>query len=221
MTDAKRNETPAEIKSRARKIVGRLKREYPDAVTSLKYKTPHQLLVATVLSAQSTDEQVNKITGGLFKKYRKPEDFANAPVKGLENDIRSIGLFRNKAKAIKESARMIVDEFGGTVPQELSELVRLPGVGRKTASVILGAAFNRAEGVVVDTHVARLSKRLGLTGQKNAEKIEKDLMDVIPKKDWILFSHMMIDHGRAVCKARKPECGKCILAGLCPSAFTF
>ena len=205
-------------KERAGRIVKLLKKEYPGAKCSLDFKTPHQLLVSTILSAQSTDQRVNIVTPELFRKYKSAKDFAEADIKELEQDIKSTGFFRNKAKAIKNSAKKIVDEFGGKVPDNMDDLVELPGVGRKTASVVLGTAYGRAEGVVVDTHVNRLTNRLGLTREKNPEKIEKDLMEIIPKKDWIVFSHLMIDHGRAICKARKPDCDNCVLYKLCPSA---
>jgi len=205
-------------KQRAKKIIDLLKKEYPDSGCSLKYKSAHQLLVATILSAQTSDEQVNKITPDLFAKYKAIEDFAGADLNQLENDIKSIGLYHNKAKAIKHSAQMILHEFGGEVPDSLAELTRLPGVGRKTASVVLGTWFEKAEGIVVDTHVQRISRFLGLTYEKNAEKVEKDLMEIIPVKDWIIFTHLVIDHGRAVCIARRPQCEICALRKQCPSA---
>lgn len=205
-------------KERTGKIVRLLKKEYPDAKCSLDFKTPHQLLVSTILSAQSTDQRVNMVTPELFKKYKSPKNFADADMKELEQDIKSTGFFRNKAKAIKNSARIIVEQHGGKVPDKMEQLVKLPGVGRKTASVVLGTAYHKAEGVVVDTHVNRLSNRLGLTGEKNPDKIERDLMKILPEEDWIVFSHLMIDHGRAVCKARKPDCDNCVLFKLCPSA---
>lgn len=201
----------------AGKIVASLKKEYPDAACSLNFKTPHQLLVATILSAQCTDERVNIVTKSLFEKYKKPSDYADAPIAELENDIRSTGFFRNKAKSLKQSAKAIVDKHKGKVPDSLAELVELPGVGRKTATVILGTAYKKAEGITVDTHVIRLSQRLGLTTEKNPEKIEKDLLPLIPQKDWIIFSHLLIYHGRSICRARSPECAKCRLAKICPS----
>ncbi len=206
---------------RAAKIVAALKKEYPNAKCSLDFKTPHQLLVATILSAQCTDERVNIVTKDLFKKYKGPKDYAEVSGEELEEDIRSTGFFRNKAKSLKNSAKEIVEKHGGTMPDTMEELVKLPGVGRKTASVILGTAFGKAEGVVVDTHVTRLSNRLGLTKEKNPEKIERDLMDILDKKDWIVFSHLIIDHGRAVCNARKPDCANCVIAEFCPSAGKF
>jgi endonuclease-3 len=209
------------IDSRIADVILLLKRKYPDARCTLDFETPHQLLVATVLSAQCTDERVNIVTKDLFKRYRRPKDFAEADIRELERDIRSAGFFRNKAKSIKESARLITNHHGGRIPRSMSELVRLPGVGRKTASVILGTAFGKAEGIAVDTHVMRLSRRLGLSGQKDAARIEKDLMRIVPRDDWIIFSHLLISHGRAVCHARKPECKSCILRELCPAATRF
>jgi endonuclease-3 len=209
-----------EIKRRAKIIVTVLKKEYPDARCTLDFNTPHQLLVATILSAQCTDERVNIVTKELFKKYRKTSDFADSDRKELEDDIRSTGFFRNKAKSIQESAKTIVNHYGGRMPDNMADLIKLAGVGRKTASVILGTAFGKAEGIAVDTHVNRLSRRLGLTVNKDAPGIEKDLMKIILKEDWIIFSHLLIDHGRAVCKARKPACDDCVLAKYCPSAGT-
>ena len=207
--------------SHIKKIVALLKKAYPGADCSLDFRTPHQLLVATILSAQCTDERVNIVTKDLFKKYKKPRDYADADIRELEEDIRSTGFFRNKAKSIKESAAVIENHYHGKMPDTMADLVKLPGVGRKTASVILGTAFRKAEGIVVDTHVMRLSQRLGLTKNSDAVKIEKDLMEILPKADWIIFSHLMISHGRAVCKARKPDCAACVLAELCPSAGSF
>lgn len=203
---------------RASKIVAELKKEYPDSKCSLDFKTPHQLLVSTILSAQCTDERVNMVTRDLFKKYKKPEDFAKAELSNLEQDVRSTGFFRNKAKSIKKSAIDIVEKYDGKMPRTMEELVRLAGVGRKTASVVLGTAFGIADGVVVDTHVKRISKLLGLTANTSPDKIERDLMDLIDHKEWIIFSHLLIDHGRAICKARKPDCDNCVLAKYCPSA---
>ncbi len=207
-----------DTKSRASKIISLLKKEYPRASCTLDFRTPHQLLVATILSAQCTDERVNIVTKDLFKKYKKPKDYAEAPIEELENDIRSTGFYHNKAKAIKESAVILHNDYKDKMPDNLTELTKLPGVGRKTGSVILGAAFGIAEGIVVDTHVTRLSQRLGLTKNKDAVKIEKDLMQIIPKKDWIIISHLLIDHGRKVCNARRPDCPNCVLKKVCPSA---
>ncbi len=204
------------LKNRAKKIVTILKKEYPYSACTLNFKTTHQLMVATILSAQCTDERVNIVTKELFKKYKKPKDFANAPKEELEEDIRSTGFFRNKAKSIKNSAGDIVEKHKGRVPDNMKELVKLAGVGRKTATVILGTGFGKTEGVTVDTHVSRISQRLGLTTKKTPEKIEKDLMALLHQKDWIIFSHLLIDFGRDVCKARNPECERCFLNKLCP-----
>ncbi|MEE9442236.1 MAG: endonuclease III [candidate division Zixibacteria bacterium] len=207
-----------DARRRAKKIVELLKAEYPDSGCSLKFKTAHQLLVSTILSAQTTDEQVNKITPGLFKKYKSIKDFASADITQLENDIKSIGLYRHKAKSIKNSAAAILHDFGGTVPDTLDEIIKLPGVGRKTGSVILGAWYGKAEGIVVDTHVKRIANLLGLTENKDPYRIELDLMRLIAKKDWIILTHLLIDHGRAVCVARRPRCEACTLRPQCPSA---
>ena len=207
-----------EEKQRTKQIIARLKKAYPDARCSLNYSNPLELLVATILSAQCTDERVNLVTAGLFRKYRKAEDFAGVEPAELEQDIRSTGFYRNKAKAIQGACRLIVERFGGRVPAALDELLELPGVARKTANVVLGNAFGTAAGVVVDTHVGRLSQRLGLTAHEQPEKIERDLMALVPQKDWVNFAHLMIYHGRAVCKARKPECERCTLEDLCPSS---
>lgn len=213
-----RKETHAERKTRAGKIVRLLRKHYPDAKCSLDFETQHQLLVATILSAQCTDERVNKITPTLFREYPSVRAFTEADSKELEQAIYTTGFYVNKAKAIKNSARELVDRFGGEIPRTLDELVKLPGVGRKTASVVLGAGFGLAEGVVVDTHVARISRLLGLTTENDPVKIERDLIAVLPKKHWIGYSHMLITHGRAVCVARRPKCHECFLSGLCPSA---
>jgi endonuclease-3 len=208
-------------RSRAGKIITILKKTYPDASCSLKFRTPHELLVATILSAQCTDERVNAVTPALFKKYPQPIDYAKAEINELENDIRSTGFFRNKAKAIKESAKIIVEAFNSKMPDDMEDLLKLPGVGRKTASVVLGTAFGKAEGIVVDTHVARLAQRLGFTKETDPLKIENYLIKLIPQKDWIILAHLLIFHGRAICKARKPQCSECPVAELCPSARHF
>lgn len=189
---------------------------YPDPGCALEHENPLHLLVATILSAQCTDERVNMVTKSLFKKYRTAADFAKADQAEFENDIRSTGFFRNKAKNIISCANSLVEKHGGIVPRTLEELVALPGVGRKTANVVLGTAFGIASGVVVDTHVTRLSWRLGLTSEKDAGKIEADLMKLVPKEHWIAFSHALILHGRARCSARAPDCPACELAALCP-----
>ena len=192
--------------------------EYPEARCSLDYTNPLELLVATILSAQCTDERVNAVTADLFRKYRTWEDYASAPASELEHDIHSTGFFRNKAKSIQGACRRIGERHGGRVPDRMEELLELPGVARKTANVVLGNAYRIASGVVVDTHVSRLSGRLGLSAEKTPEKIERDLTSVVPKSDWIDFSHLLIAHGRKVCKARNPLCSECVLAKLCPSA---
>lgn len=203
--------------AQAAEIIKRLKKRYPDAHCALDHTSPFELLIATILSAQCTDERVNIVTANLFRKYRGPADFVNVSQEELEKDIHSTGFFRNKAKNIQAACRRIIDEFGGEIPQTMDELLTLGGVARKTANVVLGNAFGIASGVVVDTHVGRLSQRLGLTGEKTAEKIEQDLAELVPKKHWVMFPHWMIYHGRQVCNARKPDCGNCVLADICPS----
>lgn len=208
----------AEADEHAIEVLNRLKKAYPNAMCTLDFKTPVQLLVATILSAQCTDERVNKVTPGLFRNYPTAHDLATAPIEKLEKIIRSTGFYHQKAKSIQESCKIIVEEYDGKVPDSLEKLVRLPGVGRKTANVVLGNAFGKNVGVVVDTHVSRLSRRLGLTQEKNPEKIEKDLMRKIPRNNWTLFSHLLIEHGRKVCIARSPRCEECFLSDVC-SAF--
>ncbi|MBZ5644428.1 MAG: endonuclease III [Acidobacteriia bacterium] len=200
---------------RVRAILQKLDEAYPNVNCALVHENAFQLLIATILSAQCTDERVNKITKTLFAKYRTPRDFAVAHPAELEQDIRPTGFFRNKTKSILGASRKIVDEFGGEVPRTMEELLTLPGVARKTANVVLGTAFGIASGVVVDTHVTRLSERLGLSRETDAKKIEQDLIRVIPKEKWILFSHQVIWHGRKVCQARKPRCAECNLESLC------
>ncbi len=204
--------------SSAQEVVARLKSEYPDARTELAWANPLELLVATMLSAQTTDVQVNKVTESLFAKYRTAEDYAESSPEELEEDIRTTGFYRNKARSLRGMASALVEEHGGEVPRTMRELVALPGVGRKTANVVLGNAFGVDEGIVVDTHVRRVSVRLGLTEKKDPEKIERDLMRVVPEKDWTVFSHLLILHGRRVCKSRKPDCPNCVLNDICPSA---
>jgi endonuclease-3 len=207
-----------EEKKRTGKIIGRLKRAYPDAHCSLNFSTPLELLIATILSAQCTDERVNIVTADLFRKYRGAEDYVRAAPVELEGAIHSTGFFRNKAKAIQGACRMIVEQHGGRVPETLEELIALPGVARKTANVVLGNAYGIAAGVVVDTHVARVSQRLRLTAHEQPEKIERDLVELVPRKDWIIFPHLLIAHGRAICKARTPLCAECPVEPLCPSS---
>jgi endonuclease III len=199
-------------------VIPRLKREYPGATTELNWSDPLELLVATILSAQTTDVRVNQVTEKLFKKYRSAADYAGVDPTELEEDIRPTGFYRNKARALQGMARALLDDHGGEVPRTMTELVALPGVGRKTANVVLGNAFGVDEGVVVDTHVRRVSGRLGLTGESDPEKIEKDLLQLVPEKDRTLFSHLLILHGRRRCKARKPDCPGCVLNDVCPSA---
>jgi endonuclease-3 len=207
-----------EEKQRARKIIRLLRREYPDARCTLDHRNPLELLVATILSAQCTDERVNLVTADLFRKYRGCKDYLKVEQGELETDIRSTGFYRNKARAIQGACRMICEKYEGRVPETLEELLALPGVARKTANVVLGNAYRVASGVVVDTHVARLAQRLSLTSRRQPEKIEGDLMELVPRKDWIDFSHLLIAHGRQVCKARTPLCAECVVERLCPSS---
>ena len=206
----------AEAKRQAGKVVGQLRRQYPDATCSLDFRTPLELLVATILSAQCTDERVNLVTKDLFQRYRSAADYARAPPAQMERAIQSTGFFRNKAKSIQACCGCLAESHGGEVPQELDVLVEMPGIGRKTANVVLGTAYGIASGIVVDTHVGRVSRRLGLTRQKDAVKIERELMELIPKREWVVFSHRMIQHGRRVCKARKPNCDECPMDSFCP-----
>jgi len=203
-------------KQRAAKIVKRLAETYPDAACALKFKEPWQLLVATILSAQCTDVRVNEVTITLFQKYPTPAHFAEADLAELERDILPTGFFRNKAKNIQGCFRLLMERHGGRVPNTMEELVELPGVGRKTANVILGVVYGIAVGVVVDTHVDRLSHRLGLSKEKSPEKIEQDLMALFPQREWIMLSHRLIIHGRQCCTARKPQCPVCPLGAICP-----
>ncbi len=205
-------------KKLTRQIIKRLKKEYPDAHCALVHSNAFELLIATILSAQCTDVRVNIVTADLFRKYRQPEDYLKVLQEELEQDIRSTGFFRNKAKNIQAACEKIVENFGGEIPQTMEEILTLNGVARKTANVVLGNAFGIASGVVVDTHVSRLSQRLGLTEETTPEKIENGLAKLVPKKDWIIFPHLLIWHGRAVCQARKPKCAECVLEDLCPSS---
>jgi endonuclease-3 len=194
---------------------------YPDAHTELDFRNPLQLLVATILSAQCTDKRVNMVTPALFKKYRTAKDYANAPQAELEKAIRSTGFYRNKTKSIRAAMRAIAEKHGGKIPDTMEQLRALPGVGRKTANVVLGNAFGKNEGIVVDTHVGRLSQRLGLTKHKDPEKIERDLMKLVPREHWTDWSHWLIWHGRRRCYARKPDCSRCEVFRLCPSGKNF
>jgi len=207
------------LKTRVRKVIARLKRAYPDAKCSLNHSNAFELLIATILSAQCTDARVNLVTQDLFRKYRKPEDYLNVSPKELQQDIRTTGFFRNKATSIQGTAKMLKEEYGGEVPQTMDELLELPGVARKTANVVLGNAFDIHAGVVVDTHVTRLSHRLDFSQQKTAEKIEQELIAIVPKKDWVIFPHLLIAHGRAICKARSPLCEECHVEKFCPSSY--
>jgi endonuclease-3 len=211
----------AERKARVEAVLPILKRMYPAAKCSLDYRTPLQLLVATILSAQCTDERVNVVTKALFRKYRTAKDLADVPQEELERDIQSTGFFRNKARSLRAMAAALVERHGGRVPQTMDELTGLAGVGRKTANVVLGNAFEKGVGVVVDTHVTRVSNRLGLTDhESDAVKIEQDLMQLVPREDWTLWSHLLIHHGRSVCTARKPDCTRCPLLPHCPAGQT-
>ncbi len=202
-------------------VVKLLKQHYPKSKTALDFRTPLQMLVSTILSAQCTDKRVNMVTPALFARYKTAKDFANADMKELQTMIRSTGFYKNKAKNIQGAAKMIAEKFRGEVPRTMEEMLELPGVARKTANVVLDNAYGVVEGVVVDTHVGRLSRRLGFTAQKDASKVEKDLMAILPRKDWAAFSYMLIDHGRAVCTSQKPDCSGCFLNKKCPSAFSF
>ena len=214
-----KRESMEELKVRVRDVIRRLKRAYPDAKCSLNHSNPFELLIATILSAQCTDERVNIVTADLFRKYKKPEDYLKVSPRELEKDIQSTGFFRNKTKSIQGTSKVLTEQYDGTVPHTMEELLELPGVARKTANVVLGNAFEIKAGVVVDTHVTRLSHRLDFTQAKTAEKIEEDLIQVVPKKEWVMFPHLMIAHGRKICKARTPLCDQCPVERQCPSSF--
>ncbi len=214
-------DTERDNKTRVLRIIELLEREHSDAKIALSYKNPLELLVATILSAQCTDKRVNIVTKVLFKKYRKPEDYANADLEELEGDIRSTGFYRNKARNIKKCCWVLVEKFNSQVPKTMEELLELPGVARKTANIVLSNAFGVVEGIAVDTHVRRLAGRLGLSEHGNPNKIEGDLMEIVPKTHWKRITDLLIFHGRRICAARKPKCGICVLNKLCPSAFTF
>lgn len=211
----------AQRKGNQQAILGLLKKHYPDAKIILTYSNNFELLVAVVLSAQCTDVMVNKVTEKLFKKYKTIEDYANADLHELENDIRSTGFYKNKAKNIKVAARMIIDKFNGEIPRTMNQLTMLPGVARKTANIILGNAYGVVEGIAVDTHVRRLSQRLGFSRNSDPDKIEKDLMGLFDRKDWFNLTYLLIEHGRKICKAPLPKCDACFLNKICPSAFHF
>ena len=210
-----------ELKQRAAEIIKRLKKAYPNAHCALNHSNAFELLIATILSAQCTDERVNIVTADLFRKYHGPEDYLKVEQTELEKDIHSTGFFRNKSKNIQGACRRLIDEFGGQIPRSMDEILTLPGVARKTGNVVLGNAFGIASGIVVDTHVGRLSQRLGLTTNENAEKIENDLLQLVPKRYWIMFPHWLITHGRQICTARRPKCRQCVLANICPSYKVF
>ena len=217
----KKTEMNLEPKTRALKIIELLEKEHTNARIALNYSNPLELLVATMLSAQSTDETINKVTKTLFKKYTKPEDYANAKLTELEQDIRSTGFYHNKAKNLQNTTKMLVEKYNSKVPKTMEELVKLPGVARKTANIVLTNAFGVVVGVAVDTHVRRLAQRLGLSENNDPNKIEKDLMSIVPKDKWMRITDLLIFHGRRVCTAKKPKCAECVLNKICPSAFTF
>ena len=199
------------------KVLRRLKREYPDPVTALNFQAPFELLVATMLSAQTTDVHVNKVTGGLFKRYRSIEDYADAPAETFQKEVSSINFYKTKAKNIQGAARMIIERFHSEVPKTMEDLISLPGVARKTANVVLSNAYGLHEGIAVDTHVKRVAFRLGITKNEDPVKVEKDLMAITPKKDWGDLSHLLIFHGRKICQAKKPQHQECVLYDICPS----
>jgi len=215
------NMNESDLKGRVLEIIRLLEKVHPDAKIALRYSNPLELLVATMLSAQCTDQKVNEVTESLFKKYRKAEDYAGADFETLEQEIKSTGFYRNKAKNIKAACQMLVDSFNSEVPRTMEELVMLPGVARKTANIVLSNAYGIIEGIAVDTHVRRVAKRLGLTESDDQDKIERDLMEIVPKEKWARFTDLLIFHGRRICIAKKPKCGECVLNKICPSAFTF
>jgi endonuclease-3 len=217
----RRREIVNSAKNRIGEIINQLKKAYPQSKTALHFKTPLQILIATILSAQCTDEQVNKVTPALFRKYKTAADFAHADPDTLENEIRSTGFFKNKTRSIISASKKIVDDFGGRVPDRMEDLITLHGVARKTANIVLSSGFNKTEGIAVDTHVSRLSQRLGLSKEKNPDKIEQDLLSLVPREEWIDFNYMLVNHGRNTCQARKPDCLTCVLNDLCPSVKDF
>ncbi|MGB6680839.1 MAG: endonuclease III [Candidatus Bathyarchaeia archaeon] len=208
-------------RGRINRILNILSKAYPDAKIALHFSNPLEMLVSTILSAQCTDERVNLVTKDLFKKYKTPEDYAKSEINELEAMIRSTGFYRSKAKNIRNACQIIVEKFDSKVPRTMNELTSLPGIGRKTANIILSNSYGVIEGIAVDTHVARVSKRLELTNAKEPDKIEQDLMKLIKKESWVSFTYQMIEHGRKICNARKPLCNQCLLKRLCPSAFSF
>lgn len=208
-------------KDRVYEIIAFLKEEYPEVKIALYHSNPLQLLIATVLSGQCTDKKVNEVTEKLFKKYRGPQDYIKTPQEELEKDIYSTGFYKNKAKNIKKLSEILIANFNSEVPDTMEELLTLPGVARKTANIVLSGAFGKTEGIAVDTHVKRLSERHGISTNKDQDKIEKDLMDLVPKSEWSIFTLLLIHHGRKICSAKKPLCKECVLNKICPSAFTF
>ncbi len=215
-----KQESLEQKKRRMQRILRKLKKAYPDAKIALRYSNPLELLIATILSAQCTDERVNQVTATLFQKYRTAQDYAAADIAELEQIIYPTGYYRAKARNIQQCCQQLVAHHNGEVPLSMDALVKLPGVGRKTANVVLGE-YGKPEGIVVDTHVARIVQRLGFVATKNREKIERELMQIVPKKDWVIFTHLLIAHGRTVCTARKPRCEECVLLSDCPSAPLF
>jgi endonuclease-3 len=207
-------------KEKAKEVVARLKKAYPDAKIALKFENALQLLIATILSAQCRDERVNNVTENLFKKYKTAEDFANADLEELAEDIKSTGFYKQKAKYIKEACKIIIERYNGEVPRSMDELLELPGVARKTANIVLANAYGIVDGIPVDTHVRRLSQRLGLVSSKQPEKIEKELMEVLDKEDWFIFPYLLQAHGRKICTSKKPRCEKCILKDLCDASIS-
>jgi endonuclease-3 len=206
------------IEVRASEIIRRLSEAYPDAHVALEFSNPLEILVATILSAQCTDERVNMVTAELFRKYRRPEDYLAVPEDELKADIKPTGFFNQKATSIREACRRIVEVYGGTVPSDMDDLLTLRGVARKTANIVLGNGYGIVEGIAVDTHVRRLANRLGFSGESDPDKIERDLMALIPRERWFDFTYVLIDHGRAICVARKPKCTECPVEDLCPSS---
>ena len=210
------DETLEQKRQRAQQILERLKAQYPDVQYYLRFSNPLELLVASILSAQARDEAVNAVTAELFQKYKTAEDYAHAPLEQLEADIRKINFYRNKARAIQEACKVLLEKYGGRVPDTMEELVKLPGIGRKTANAILANAFDKVEGIVVDTHVVRLSRRMGFTNEKDPEKIEQDLIQLFPKEEWKRLPWLMKAHGRAICTPKAPKCTRCVVEDLCP-----
>lgn len=215
------NKVNIDKKTHILNIIRILEKEHPDAKIALEYANPFELLIATILSAQCTDKIVNIVTKKLFKKYKTPKDYVDVDIKELEEDIKSTGFYRNKAKNIKKCCQLLIEKFNSRIPRTMDEILELPGVARKTANIVLANAYGVVEGIAVDTHVRRLAKRLGLTENENPEKIEKDLMEIVPNAQWMRITDLLISHGRRVCSAKKPKCETCVLNKICPSAFCF